>query len=56
VQKFLDVTFVYFCILLNDEVELPSDIKGIAYVQLDKEKTWQDKLIEEMTIAGFLKS
>lgn len=39
-------------ILYTPEVELPSDIKGVAYIELDKSGAWQYNLAKELKAAG----
>ena len=40
------------CVLYKEGVELPSDIRGIAYVPMDNFNGWQLKLGQEMQNAG----
>jgi len=39
-------------ILYTPEVELPSDIKGVVYIELDKPGAWQYSLAKELRAAG----
>jgi len=39
-------------ILYTPEVELPSDIKGVAYIELDKAGAWQYGLAKELRAGG----
>ena len=39
------------CALYNDKVELPSDYRGIVYVELDEKGAWRTKLAQEMVQA-----
>jgi predicted nucleotide-binding protein len=39
-------------ILYKEGVELPSDIKGVAYIELDKAGAWQYGLAKELRAAG----
>jgi len=41
------------CLLLAPGVEIPSDLRGIAYYELDKGDAWQYKLAKEFRDAGF---
>jgi len=40
------------CALLSPEVERPSDIDGILYIQLDKKDEWRGNLFRELKAAG----
>ncbi|QMU22881.1 TIR domain-containing protein [Gordonia rubripertincta] len=40
-------------VLLEDGVELPSDMGGIAWYELDKSGRWQDQMLGELQAAGF---
>ena len=40
------------CALIKDEVEIPSDISGLMYINMDKED-WRYKIAEELKKAGF---
>ncbi|MNK89829.1 putative nucleotide-binding protein containing TIR-like domain protein [compost metagenome] len=42
------------CALVAGDVELPSDIHGIAYVPVDPHNGWQIKLIQELKSAGLV--
>jgi len=39
-------------ILYKPEVELPSDIRGVAYIEIDKPGAWQYSLAKELKAAG----
>ena len=39
--------------LLQEGLEQPSDIKGIAYIKLDESGTWKEKLVYELERAGY---
>ena len=39
------------CVLYKEGVELPSDMKGIAYVLMDNFDGWKQKLAKEMNRA-----
>ncbi len=41
------------CVLHSEGVEIPSDYKGVAYINLDKTDGWQPKLTKELEAAGF---
>jgi hypothetical protein len=41
-----------FCVLYNEAVELPSDVNGLVYVQLDAAEAWKSKWIAELEHAG----
>ncbi len=41
------------CILLTPGVDIPSDLRGIAYYELDRGGGWQYKLAKELKDAGF---
>jgi len=41
------------CALHRKEVEIPSDYKGILYVELDEAGSWKMKLVSELKAAGF---
>ena len=40
------------CILYEEDVELPSDIHGISYVQMDKRGAWKLELAREIASVG----
>jgi predicted nucleotide-binding protein len=40
------------CALLGPEVEKPSDIEGILYIQLDQKDGWKPHLLRELKAAG----
>lgn len=40
------------CVFYKEEVELPSDIRGISYVSIDNPNEWQLQLAREMQQAG----
>lgn len=42
------------CILYKEGVELPSDIKGVAYVPMDDNGEWKQKIVREMESVGLL--
>ena len=42
------------CVLYNHGVEIPSDYKGVLYVEFDESDIWQKKLAEEIKAAGVL--
>jgi predicted nucleotide-binding protein len=39
------------CALKKGEVELPSDIAGVAYVDMDERGAWKSKLLKELANA-----
>ncbi len=41
------------CALYESGVELPSDIQGLVYVQLDDPGHWKTSLAQELRAAGF---
>jgi predicted nucleotide-binding protein len=41
------------CALLEEEVEIPSDYRGIAYIPIDDAGNWQFLLVRELKAAGF---
>lgn len=41
------------CALYESGVELPSDIQGLVYVQLDDPGHWKTSLVQELRAAGF---
>lgn len=41
------------CYMYEEKVELPSDVKGIAYVDVTKEDKWQFELVKELRSCGF---
>ncbi|MCX7922032.1 MAG: DUF3578 domain-containing protein [Clostridia bacterium] len=41
------------CSLYLDDVELPSDISGVTYIELDKTDAWKFNLAKELKEAGF---
>jgi predicted nucleotide-binding protein len=41
------------CALYKEEVELPSDINGVLYIQLDDAGAWRFSLAKEMKHAGY---
>ena len=43
----------HVCALYKEDVELPSDINGLLYVQLDPKGAWRLSLAKEMKQAGF---
>jgi predicted nucleotide-binding protein len=40
------------CVLRQEGVEVPSDISGILYIELDAESSWKWKLARELKTAG----
>lgn len=40
------------CVLYEPGVELPSDVLGITYVELDKAEGWRSQLVSELAAAG----
>ena len=40
-------------LLLQEGVEAPSDLKGIVYTPLDKDGTWQYRLVKELREQGY---
>lgn len=40
------------CLMYDEEVELPSDIRGIAYIKIGK-NDWKFELVRELNTAGF---
>lgn len=41
------------CPLIEGDVELPSDVLGLAWVELDKHEGWHIKLAKELQAAGY---
>lgn len=41
------------CALVEEDVEVPSDLSGIVYILLDKNEGWKFTLIKELRAAGF---
>lgn len=41
------------CYMYEEEVELPSDIKGIGYVAVNNNDKWQFELVKELQSCGF---
>lgn len=41
------------CALVKDNIETPSDINGIVYIQLDSHDAWQLKVSREMQNSGY---
>ena len=41
------------CYMYEEEVELPSDIKGIGYVAVKNDDKWQFELVNELQSCGF---
>lgn len=39
--------------LYEKGVELPSDISGVLYTEIDKSESWKYKLVKELKSAGF---
>ena len=47
------LTRIRVCALYESGVELPSDIQGLVYVQLDDQGAWKTSLAQELRAAGF---
>jgi len=43
----------YVCALYEEQVELPSDFRGVEYKPLDSAGAWKSKLAKELLEAGF---
>ena len=43
------------CALFRQGVEIPSDYKGVLFVEFDERGKWREEMIREMRGAGFLK-
>ena len=43
------------CALFRQGVEIPSDYKGVLFVEFDERGKWREEMIREMIGAGFLK-
>lgn len=43
------------CALFRQDVEIPSDYKGVLFVEFDERGKWREEMIREMSGAGFLK-
>ena len=41
------------CLLVTPGVDIPSDLRGIAFYELDRGGGWQYKLAKEFRDAGF---
>lgn len=41
------------CSLYTKGVELPNDIHGLLYIEIDKNETWKMKLVKELKSAGY---
>ncbi len=41
------------CYMYEEEIELPSDIKGIGYVTVKNDDKWQFELVKELQSSGF---
>lgn len=41
------------CALLKGEIEIPNDISGIVYVNMDEEDAWNLKIARELKRAGY---
>jgi len=41
------------CALVKDDVEVPNDISGIVYINMDREKSWMYKIAKELKKAGY---
>jgi predicted nucleotide-binding protein len=41
------------CVLIKDEVEMPSDIAGLGYTPMDAHGGWKNKLLQELDAAGY---
>ena len=44
------------CMLLYQGVEMPSDLHGLAYVELDDGNTWENKLLTELKQAKIVRA
>ena len=42
------------CVLKSDDVEIPSDVHGVGYTDLDAAGVWQLKLAKELQDAGYV--
>jgi predicted nucleotide-binding protein len=42
------------CVLKSDDVEIPSDVHGVGYTDLDAAGAWQLKLAKELQDAGYV--
>ncbi len=42
------------CALVKGNVETPSDISGIVYIEMDDRRAWHRDIAKEMTAAGYL--
>jgi len=40
------------CALYEENVELPSDFRGVVYIPLDKEDGWKLSLLRELRAGG----
>ena len=41
------------CYMYEEKVELPSDVKGVAYVAIKQDEKWQFELVKELQNCGF---
>ena len=41
------------CPLYTSGVELPSDLHGLLYIEIDQEESWKFKLAKELKATGF---
>jgi predicted nucleotide-binding protein len=42
------------CVLIKDEVEMPSDVAGLGYTPMDAHGGWKNKLLQELDAAGYV--
>ena len=42
------------CLLRKGDVEIPSDLYGVIYTELDAGDGWKMKLVKEMKAAGLI--
>jgi predicted nucleotide-binding protein len=41
------------CVLIKDEIEMPSDVAGLGYTPMDAHGGWKNKLLQELDAAGY---
>jgi hypothetical protein len=41
------------CVLRKGDVEIPSDLSGVIYIELDPYEGWTGKLVKELKAAAF---
>jgi predicted nucleotide-binding protein len=41
------------CVLVKDDVEMPSDVAGLVYTKMDDRGAWKADLLKELTNAGY---